>query len=382
MKRERDSGEKPKRRGSAASSPSGPTQQGSSPPAPKRTVPAKAQRSGGARGAGQNASAAGRKKTAPAKPEAASRKAAPRKPDARSAPPRSPAGPHEKPAAASRPKTARSTPARTPKAPAASKSRREPPGGSGARPAQASRKGEADFTDEERIESAKYLTREQPARVFEEERFVFPETYGRNRVRLLVKDPQWLFAHWDVDPAVLSGLRSELGERTAALSHLTLKVSDPEHGGGAVIHLPEDARSWYVRADSTRRAYQAELGLTLPSGEYRLLATSNTVRTPAGSASPRRASRRARYEGPSRRLPVGPAGEWPRAEAAAAEPAPAASAKGRPAAPGPWVPQLREARPGRGGAEGGGPHDAPETKGGASDVHGPLKPGASDLHRR
>ena len=49
--------------------------------------------------------------------------------------------------------------------------------------------------------------------MFEEERFLFPESYGENRVRLLVKDPEWLFAHWDVDPARARELRDELGER-------------------------------------------------------------------------------------------------------------------------------------------------------------------------
>src|SRR5688500_1583110 len=48
-------------------------------------------------------------------------------------------------------------------------------------------------TEEERIESSKYLPRSAPKRLFETERFVFPESYGVNRVRLLVKDPEWLF---------------------------------------------------------------------------------------------------------------------------------------------------------------------------------------------
>jgi hypothetical protein len=256
--------------------------------------------------------------------------------------------------------------------PAAARPRREPPV-----PATDA----ADLTDEQRVESAKYLTREQPRRVFEEERFIFPETYGRNRLRLLIKDPQWLFAHWDVDPGVFSGLRAEMGERAAALSRLTLKVTDAEHGGGAVIHLPEEARSWYVRADRARRAYRAELGVTLPSGEYRVLATSNTVRTPAGTASSRRASRRARYEGPRRTLPLDPAGAWPRHEAPPALSPAAARAprRGAAAAPGPWEPQPAEPRPAR---TSGAAHGEPPEQGGASDVHGPRKPGASDLHRR
>ena len=48
--------------------------------------------------------------------------------------------------------------------------------------------GALSLSEEEQIGSAKYLPRELPPRVFEEERFIFPETYGVNRVRLLVRD--------------------------------------------------------------------------------------------------------------------------------------------------------------------------------------------------
>jgi hypothetical protein len=271
----------------------------------------------------------------------------------------------------------------TPPPPAASKR----PAERRTTPARAiTHKGPADVTDEERVESAKYITGGQP-RVFEEERFIFPETYGRTRVRLLVKDPQWLFAHWDVDPAVYAALRGELGDRAAALSRLTLKVTDPEHGGGAVIHLPEDARSWYVRADRVRRAYRAELGITLPSGDYRMLASSGLVRPPQGSASHRRAMRRARYAGP-RRTPVGASG-WADSEAGwtetedGGESAAERKAGGRAARPGPWEPTLVESRPrgGTSGVDAGGPDTAGE-KGGASDVYRPPLSGASDLYRR
>jgi len=152
------------------------------------------------------------------------------------------------------------------------------------------------LNEEEQIEAAKYLPRELPARVFEEERFIFPESYGVTRVRLLVKDPFWLFAHWDVAPAVWSGLRKQLGERAAALSRLTLKVVDAHHGGGPVILLPGGARSWYIRADEVPRSYRAELGLTLPSGEFRRLAVSNLVTTPRVGPSTQKAARRRRWD--------------------------------------------------------------------------------------
>ena len=56
------------------------------------------------------------------------------------------------------------------------------------------------------IRSAKYLPRDLPKRLFEEERFLFPESYGVNRVRLLVRDPEWVFAYWDVSPETMKGL--------------------------------------------------------------------------------------------------------------------------------------------------------------------------------
>src|SRR5688572_1790551 len=150
--------------------------------------------------------------------------------------------------------------------------------------------------EEQRIESAKYLPRHAPKRLFETERFVFPESYGVNRVRLLVKDPEWIFAHWDVDPTVMTSLRSDLGERALALSRLTLRLSDTVEGGSTVILLPKAARNFYIRADGAARSYQAELGLTLPSGEFHALASSNTVRTPRVGRSPDVARARVRFD--------------------------------------------------------------------------------------
>lgn len=142
------------------------------------------------------------------------------------------------------------------------------------------------LSEEEQIESAKYLPRHVPARVFEEERFLFPDSYGIDRVRLLVKDPEWLFAYWDLSSRSVDTLRRELGERGMALARLTLRITDPGYGGTSVILLPYGARAWYVRADKATRSYRAMLGWTLPSGQFRTLAESNVVSTPRVGPSP------------------------------------------------------------------------------------------------
>jgi hypothetical protein len=154
------------------------------------------------------------------------------------------------------------------------------------------------LNEEEQIESAKYLQPTTAARLFEDERFLFPETYGVDRVRLLVKDPEWLFAYWDVSAHAVDALRRELGERGLALTRLTLRITDPGHGGTSIILLPYGARAWYVHADKASRSYRALLGWTLPSGVFRTLAESNLVSTPRTGPSPDAAHRRLPYTAP------------------------------------------------------------------------------------
>ena len=230
----------------------------------------------------------------------------------------------------------------------------------GVTPTERAPLGVPGLNEEDQIRAAKYLPRELPKRLFEEDRFLFPETYGVNRVRLLVRDPEWIFAYWDVNPSALKDLARSLGERGLALSRLTLRVQDPVSGGSSDILLPPGARWWYIRTDSARRSYRAELGVTLPSGEFRRLAESNTVVTPRVGPSPQRARRRMSYRD-ARELPPSAAEAAGLAETEAGlshEPWAAGSVDGA-AAPGASDEAVR---------------------GGASDVFRPG--GASDTFRR
>jgi hypothetical protein len=254
--------------------------------------------------------------------------------------------------------------ARKPARPARGAKKKKPTPKSTARPRRRAVEEQAPLavpglSEEDQIRAAKYLPRELPKRLFEEDRFLFPETYGINRVRLLVRDPEWIFAYWDVNPAGMRELERSLGERGLALSRLTLRLLDPVSGGASDILLPPGARWWYIRTDSARRTYRAELGVTLPSGEFRRLAESNTVVTPRVGPSPQRARRRMSYRD-ARELPPSAA------EAAGL----AESETGR--ARGPWEGESID------GAASPDPGQA--KRGGASDV---FRPGAaSDTFRR
>lgn len=223
--------------------------------------------------------------------------------------------------------------------------------------------GPPGLSEEDAIRSAKFLPRNLPPRLFEEERFFFPESYGVDRVRLLVRDPDWLFAYWDVSPKSIEELRRHLGERAAAVARLTLRISDPVSGGESDVLLPPGARWWYVRTDSARRSYRAELGFTLASGEFRSLARSNTVTTPRVGPSAEKASRRLSYR---------QAGEIPPAAGVAVSREEMRSAS----ISGPWSAPTVDGVTGASDPPAGGRAE----KGGASDAFRPA--GARDVHRR
>jgi hypothetical protein len=197
-----------------------------------------------------------------------------------------------------------------------------------------------------------------------EQRFLFPRNYEVNRVRLVVRDPEWLFAYWDVNPRAFDGIRREMGERAMALSRLTLKVADPEGGPAQIILLPYGARSWYVRIDPGHTRYFAELGITLPSGQFRSLAQSNVVALPRVGPSPDPARRSLAFRDAW-------AAEGDLATGVGDAPSSAASD---------WIDPGTSIRPG----------PAPRDSGGASDSlsaemagrRGEPRGGASDLYRR
>jgi hypothetical protein len=315
----------------------------------------------GARSASPSGTARGTRKAAAARPAAVGAKAAAKK----KAPPKAAAKKATAPkAAAKKAPAAKAAPKKL-----ASRALPKKPGAKARRPATRGRRGPVEehaplavpgLSDEDQIRAAKYLPRELPKQLFEEDRFLFPETYGVNRVRLLVRDPEWIFAYWDVSPAGMKDLGKSLGERALALSRLTLRVLDPVSGGQSDILLPPGARWWYIRTDSARRTYRAELGVTLPSGEFRRLAESNTVVTPRVGPSPQRARRRMSYR-EARELPP-----------SAAEAAGLAETETG-VAQGPWEAESVDgaAAPAEGGKA---------RRGGASDVFRPG--GASDTFRR
>ncbi|HHW15451.1 MAG TPA: DUF4912 domain-containing protein [Firmicutes bacterium] len=119
-----------------------------------------------------------------------------------------------------------------------------------------------------------------------------PEGYGDDRVVIMPRDPQWIFAYWEISDGLRQAVARLHGPQVWEHGRLVLRVYDVTglRFDGTNAHRSWDvevgaARNWYVHVGVPERDYCLDLGLSLPDGRFILLARSNTVRTPADGFS-------------------------------------------------------------------------------------------------
>jgi hypothetical protein len=107
-----------------------------------------------------------------------------------------------------------------------------------------------------------------------------PLSYGESHLLLLVRDPQTLFAAWDIAAPSLLALKARIGSRAFAVSSFTLRLIRAG-GDTSVVHLGKKARSRYFKVDGGP-SFLAEIGFTSPAGRFELLARSAPCFVPMG----------------------------------------------------------------------------------------------------
>lgn len=116
--------------------------------------------------------------------------------------------------------------------------------------------------------------------------FQLPSRYGVDRLVLLVRDPWWLYAYWELTPekerAVWDQLRRD-GQTEGRAVLRIYDVTDAPIGNDSPhfdIEVAHFADNWYVDVGVPDREWMAELGVRTPGGSFYALLRSNRVRTP------------------------------------------------------------------------------------------------------
>lgn len=116
-----------------------------------------------------------------------------------------------------------------------------------------------------------------------------PPAYGKDRLVVLARDPEWIFAFWEISESRAEDMKRML--KAAKLpDNKFIRIYDVTGGGEAQggyhdIEVSRLASSWYinVKPDSI---YNLELGYKNERGEFFAAVKSNPVSTPRHGMSP------------------------------------------------------------------------------------------------
>lgn len=112
-----------------------------------------------------------------------------------------------------------------------------------------------------------------------------PRGYGESRVTLMARDPEWLFAYWEVASDHLNALAQTLGQQAASHENITLRVFElADDMGYFDIEVKNPIGDWHIRVGKPDSPFYCLLGLKYEDS-FIPLAVSNTVTTPRNTLS-------------------------------------------------------------------------------------------------
>jgi hypothetical protein len=141
------------------------------------------------------------------------------------------------------------------------------------------------------VQHAKYETKMAPAgkstTVTTVEPQELPTSYEEDRIVLLVRDPYWVHAYWEITRETLLKARAKLGEdwHNARSVLRIYDITDIEFDGKNAnsffdVEVSGGSDNWYINTRVPNRTYCVDIGLVSPDGTFIMLARSNRATTP------------------------------------------------------------------------------------------------------
>ena len=110
---------------------------------------------------------------------------------------------------------------------------------------------------------------------------------GKDRMILMVRDPYWLHAHWDITRQSVDRAKASLAEHWHTIKPILrlLKMDNSGTTSNAEtvfrdIEIHGGVRNWYIEVDSPPSRFRMLMGYLSANNRFYELARSNTVTTP------------------------------------------------------------------------------------------------------
>ena len=122
-----------------------------------------------------------------------------------------------------------------------------------------------------------------------------PQDYNETYLALIARDPNWMYAYWEVSGRRIEDLRQEYGDEYFYQGVHVLRVYDVtyiEFDGTNANHwfdidVGPFSRNWYVNLWNDNCTYCVEIGMRFPDGHFKSFMRSNYVQTPRLNSSSR-----------------------------------------------------------------------------------------------
>ena len=119
-----------------------------------------------------------------------------------------------------------------------------------------------------------------------------PSSYNQTKLVVMVRDPYWLYAYWDIDAHMQQQINSQFSLHPGILRSI-IRIHDITDisfdGSNSLSQVDVDvdlgAKNWYLFIGEPNRSFVFDLGLINSDGEMFLISRSNIVRTPSDGPS-------------------------------------------------------------------------------------------------
>ncbi len=113
-----------------------------------------------------------------------------------------------------------------------------------------------------------------------------PPYYGEDKLVLMVRDPWWLFAYWEVTPGREAYIRDQVLRSGFTPDKTVLRVYDVSNASIESpasffdIEIDHLNSNWYIDVGQPNRVWVAEIGIRAHGGRFFAMVRSNAVKTP------------------------------------------------------------------------------------------------------
>jgi len=119
-----------------------------------------------------------------------------------------------------------------------------------------------------------------------------PTGYGKDRIVVMVRDPYWLHAYWELTHQIIQRAEAALGQdwhgAKPILRVVDVSAHDTTSTSEAIvkeIEIHGGCQNWYVEVNQPPRSYRVDIGYLSRRGQFFVLARSNIVTTPRANVS-------------------------------------------------------------------------------------------------